>query len=216
MSSMILIVFLQWKLIQTQPTCEFLSESKSAVGGPEWFQTFWEPCVNCCNKTRVGKAGDGGKWLCASKMPPTPALMSIGSNNDFSFEIDFKRRFRPRSIDVYDHTSEAHYDREIQFHKLKMHERLLRYELKRLNAVDVLKVDCEGCELELFSANVLKTLYHMNTQIQLEVHWRFLGQIGLVTLWKRMSEAGYGPYHKEPNIQYSDGSCVEYAFAPIR
>ena len=202
-----------WASISTP--CKYIPESRAELSGPAWFQTFWEPCAPCCNQTRIGRAGDGGKWICASKMARSPALLSIGSNNDFSFELDFKRRFDPRTIDVYDHTSAPHSDPTIRFHKLRMSSRFLERELKRLKIVDVLKVDCEGCELELFSDDVMRMLRRMKTQILVEVHWMFLKQRGVAKLWQHFAEAGYGPYHKEPNIQFSDGSCVEYALVPI-
>ena len=194
--------------------CQLKSTSRNAASGPAWFQTFWEPCVQCCNQTRVGRSGDGGKWVCTTRLS-SPVLVSVGSNNDFSFEVDFNRRFSARSIDVYDHTSSAHSDTRIRFHRTMMTSARLT-ELIRRGPIDVLKVDCEGCELDLFSDNVLRMLSRMKSQILLEVHWSLIGQSGIVELWGRFNKAGYGPFHKEPNIQFSDGSCVEYAFAVIR
>jgi len=195
--------------------CRFDSASRGALGGPAWFQTFWEPCVQCCNQTRVGRRGDGGKWLCAANLRPSPTLLSVGSNNEFSFELDFVSRFGASSINVYDHTSRAHPNKRISFHATKVNSAVLGAELARLGTVDVLKVDCEGCELELFTVQILRSLHRMGTQILLEVHWQFLKQSGIVALWNRFASAGYGPFHKEPNIQYSDGSCVEYALGVI-
>jgi FkbM family methyltransferase len=71
--------------------------------------------------------------------------------------------------------------------------------------IDILKIDCEGCE-----AAIIKDLLEIDVrQILLEVH----GVCGLTDeLFTSISNSGYVIFHKEPNIQYALGKCVEYSF----
>jgi hypothetical protein len=57
-----------------------------SINGPAWFQNFWEPCVSCGNERRIGQRGDGGKWVCVDKSLAGTGIISVGSNNEFSFE----------------------------------------------------------------------------------------------------------------------------------
>ena len=78
--------------------------------------------------------------------------------------------------------------------------------------IDIFKIDCEGCELETF-----KTWFSRDTplirQIQLEVH-RGTGDKPPITqeLMLFLKSKGYVIFHKEPNIQFGGGICVEFAF----
>lgn len=198
--------------------CAVASDAGSVtLSGRAWFQTFWEPCKPCCNRTRVGRRGDGGKWVCLD-VPLTAhsRVISVGSNNEFSFELDLLQTFRVAPVRVYDHTSQPSSDANIQFYQKKMTPYRLSSVLRALEhehqPLSVLKVDCEGCELALLTPAILSKLHAMGTQLLLEVHWSELGQSGIVSLWRALAAAGYGPFHKEPNIEHSDGSCVEYAF----
>lgn len=60
-----------------------------APAGPEeWHQTNWEPTFTCQHERRVGRWGDGGKWVCdphrITKNKPSCLVYSVGSENDFS------------------------------------------------------------------------------------------------------------------------------------
>ena len=57
-----------------------------SINGPAWFQNFWEPCVSCGNERRIGQRGDGGKWVCVDNSLAGTGIISVGSNNEFSFE----------------------------------------------------------------------------------------------------------------------------------
>lgn len=203
--------------MESRGVCSFDEESASIVRGPMWFQTFWEPCVKCCDRKRSGPKGDGGKWICTDNVTGPLSVLSVGSNNDFGFELSILRSYPDSVIHAYDHTSFPSSNARIQFHKQEMTRTLLRSLVRASdNPIDILKVDCEGCELSLFAGrHILRELCLMNTQILLEVHWAQLGQHGVSRLWKLFVEAGFGPFHKEPNIAHGDGSCVEYAFRPI-
>lgn len=194
-------------------SCLFDHDAYKKERAPAWFQTFWEPCVSCCNKTRIGRKGDGGKWVCFdSNIVRNDIVVSVGSNNDFSFEEELLHYVN--TIQVYDHTSLPSKNQRIHFHKKKMTSTLLHSIIASHKNLSILKVDCEGCESSLFTHSILTKLFKMKTQILVEIHWNFLSQTSIANLWKRFASAGFGPFYKEPNIQFSDGSCIEYALSP--
>lgn len=54
-----------------------------------FYQNHYEPEFVCLHERRVGKLGDGGKWICDPhriKNQEDCLVYSVGSNNDFSFE----------------------------------------------------------------------------------------------------------------------------------
>jgi hypothetical protein len=53
--------------------------------------------------TRAGRDGDGGYVLPAAEMRDCDALLSLGVNDDWSFEQAF-HAVRPRPVDAYDPT----------------------------------------------------------------------------------------------------------------
>ena len=66
---------------------------------PDWLQP--EPCPG--PMTRAGRDGDGGYVLPAAEMSDCGALLSLGVNDDWSFEQAF-HTIRPRPVDAYDPT----------------------------------------------------------------------------------------------------------------
>ena len=181
------------------------------VQGRAWWQNWWEPCAECeCHqhRLRIGRQGDGGKWLCATGKHDLVA--SVGSNNEFSYEYDMHKRFNS-TVEVYDHTSRPPSGSVpwLTFHKQAM----TRHRLREIAAKrpSVLKMDCEGCECNVFDAESLMALRAAHTQIQIEVHFQ---PNKTAQLWHHFEEAGYYAARKEPNIQYSDGRCVELLLVP--
>jgi hypothetical protein len=77
--------------------------------------------------------------------------------------------------------------------------------------IDVFKIDCEGCEWTTFDGwfDAGATL----RQIQAEVHQSLADEVH--DFFLDMQKAGYVTFHKEPNIQFADGNCVEYAFLKL-
>jgi hypothetical protein len=50
-------------------------------------------------------------------------------------------------------------------------------------------------------------------QIQVEVHQSPANKVH--DFFLDMQKAGYVTFHKEPNIQFADGNCAEYAFLKL-
>jgi hypothetical protein len=80
--------------------------------------------------------------------------------------------------------------------------------------IDVLKIDCEGCEFQVFrDPGTLAFLRRHVKQILLEVH--FQNEQDTIALATNLRDAGFKTFSKEPNIQYSDGSCVEFSMLNV-
>lgn len=185
------------------------------VSGATWFQTWWEPCTSCCNRTRIGVIGDGGKWVCMDTPIAGTTVVSVGSNNLFSFEESLIKDYGVNKVIVYDHTSfppEDDLDGRIEFRKEMATTDNMRVVLAK-EKPSIFKIDCEGCEGTLLPEVFTSTFAGTVSQILVEVHWPFWDNPIEVasSLWKHLDAVGYGAFSKEANIQSGDGSCVEYA-----
>lgn len=184
------------------------------------------------NERRIGRRGDGGKWVCdpacmLTELARPCVVVSIGSNNDFSFETGIVQL--GCTVHTFDHTVAAPQTPPgVVFHSfglgvgdegdsspLRSLDALLA--LANISEVDVLKMDIEGAEYAvLHSQATLDTMRTRVRQLLVEFHFGWgAAQEGPVS-WQRQTaralmDSGFVVFHKEPNIQYSDGSCIEYA-----
>lgn len=71
--------------------------------------------------------------------------------------------------------------------------------------IDVFKIDCEGCEWKTFQDFLRQDM----RQILIEVH-----DFCRVTndFFQELHDNNFVMFHKEPNIQWSNGNCVEFSF----
>ena len=212
-----------------------------------WFQRYWEPCIACADEERIGIRGDGGKWICnpvRELKHNKCVVISIGSNNEFSFEDEIIDRFGC-DVHIFDHTVDPPSNfgmiktkqHKFHFHKLgldvtthgfmlSLHDMISMVMAKSNAIVDILKIDCEGCEFDALtsptSVNILQTRVK---QLLLEIHnfredfaaaKRYhVDKRSFSSLWVSLqSSSGMFPFHKEPNIEWSLNSsfAIEYAF----
>jgi len=99
--------------------------------------------------------------------------------------------------------------RGFKFYGLK--DTLALLGLENLDVIDVFKIDCEGCEYSTFK-DWIKPEMPALQQIQVEIHQ---ANPQILNFFDDLQEAGYARFHKEPNIQFNDGSCIEYAFVKL-
>lgn len=67
----------------------------------------WEVVARCPLEARVGRLGDGGKWLCNPKRllnKPSCVIYSFGSNGDTSFEDAIHAMLPSCQVHVFDPT----------------------------------------------------------------------------------------------------------------
>lgn len=196
--------------------CDF--HAAAATGpraGRSWFQEWWEPCQPACaNRQRLGPRGDGGKWVCMDNLQSYTRIVSIGSNNDFRWETDILRRCVKCTVDVYDPTSSAP---PARIPRLRFHKRVATpADLAQGHPVGILKIDCEGCEVPFFRDG-LEAIASNVDQVLVELHWRFYVNPRRTTtnMWREFYRHRFVAFAKEPNIQFSDGSCIEYALQKV-
>lgn len=164
-------------------------------------------------------------------------VYSIGSNGDFSFEADIRNRlnceihtFDPTGDTVlYEETAKPF---QVQYHNwglsgtrgsiwnhvLNVENPLLPLPdiMRRLNHthrhIDILKIDCEGCEYSAFPViwDSISSGRLTIGQILIELHTTDRNQIA--TFFDMANSAGFYIFHKERNHWGCDGyNCVEYA-----
>ena len=192
--------------------------------GWEYFTNSWEPTTSCDFEERIGSQGDGGKWVCNPQGLRTRCnVISIGSNNDFSFEEALLALNPACNIHTFDHTiaGSATPPASVHFHpfgigaapagRLLTMDGIVRLAGFERKEIDVLKIDCEGCELDVFPDLMGRPI----RQILMEVHaGSGVSQYDIDDLLETMGRNRYVIFHKEPNL-YCSGNCVEYGFVNL-
>jgi len=86
----------------------------------KWFYRNWDPSFACEYSRRIGRIGDGGKWICdphrINRQDRTePCLVySIGSFGEASFEMSVKEAFPNCEIHTFDPHPWEYYNRKKQ------------------------------------------------------------------------------------------------------
>jgi len=168
---------------------------------------------------RYGNKGDGGKWVCAFENLKQPCLIySLGSNNDFSFELDAFADTKCE-IHTFDCTmSPVSLPRQVTFHKwcigatqVLQDRQYLSYTdvLQRLNhtKVNFIKADIEGFEFQVLPNLLSVPACQLPQQISFEMHLQRIAyakppegfaQAGL-RLLMLLDQKGYLLFSKEAN-----------------
>lgn len=218
-----------------------------------WYQNNVEPLFACAGEERLGKQGDGGKWVCnpgelAKK--PKCLVYSIGSNNKFDFESALLDKVSKNcEIHVFDHTvstlrlvSKQRKPWRVHFHQIGLAAMTSSDEggaFKSLSdmvrdlghvgrTIDILKIDCEGCEWTTFASwfDAPVTI----SQILVEVHQgTIVSKDGssdddearkfppAKRFFQRLHDENFAIFHKEANIQWTafENLCLEFSLVRL-
>lgn len=185
----------EWNLLKArvkeiQPnTCTYCRGGGNANA---WFQSHYEPEFACRFEQRVGRLGDGGKWICDPNrisQKKDCLVYSVGSNNDFSFEREVKRVIGDHcDIHTFDPADYSEAAKEVgsNYHQWGISNigsidrkgrvmKTLHETAKELGhlgrTIDVFKIDCEGCELDSFETWVDSATVGISLQqVLVEIH----------------------------------------------
>lgn len=169
-------------------------------------------------------------------------VYSIGSNGKFDFELKVQEELPQCEIHIFDFTDYSQSMRDAGVHRASFHAWGLKSHDGTMNAkamkgarkakgvmksmqetveelghvgrsIDIFKIDCEGCEWnsykDWFEESGIKGL----RQILVETHNVPLN--GTMEFFEYLHNKGYVMFHKEPNVQYGGGSCVEFSFLQL-
>lgn len=208
---------------------------------PEHFYTnAFEPEFTCPHETRFGR-GDGGKWVCdPHRIKSNSCLIySIGVKGDIQFESGIRQYVANQTCEIhsFDLNNRTPRGRPVtdllqsiggSFHhwgimssvenqpKGKTPWKTMGQTIQDLGhsgrMIDILKVDCEGCEWESLSY-WLKDIHALNVtvrQILFETH-EPPPHPGAKLFFQALLDEGFVIFHKEAN-SLAGGKCFEYAW----
>ncbi|CAL8097743.1 unnamed protein product [Orchesella dallaii] len=196
--------------------------------------TIWKlltPSYTCpYGLTRVGRDGDGGKWVCGVERLTTGAepcvTYSFGVSGDSSFEADLLQRTNC-IIYAYDPTVQSigkpltPNNPRVKFHQVGIgfmdttqgNLRTLKSLMKSNGHewIDILKIDVEGSEYP----SLFRVMDDFQTipfgQLLIEVHaWQPQNTMNLISLFKALESKGMRAFFNEPNPY--DAKCYEFSF----
>ena len=190
-----------------------------------YIQSNWHPGTtdgaDCPQMRRLGKSGAGGKMICAAAMPPpyhACHVVSIGLGGGWSFESSMKERFPHCRITLIASSNSVGGPKRdvpsyVQFRESfdvdaswSAHFLAPRRATPRL---DVLKIDCEGCEY----TSLAPLLAHVCVeQVLLHIHGTSEGRLEPTRQLLGGVNRTHGVFYSEPNIEFSDGTSVEYSW----
>ena len=199
--------------------CCVISHAKRNVRGAhpvakrEYYQSNWHPGApegsQCAHIARAGARADGGKMVCFTHLPQglNAVVLSVGSGGDFSFETDIHDALpNARITTLVGFVTPAMAKKAPPFVRFEHLNFTRQFRLRGLNHIDIAKIDCEGCEL----TELLPWLEHVCVeQLLIETHACNQPLESHHRLMVSLNHT-YGVFHKEPNIQHSDGTCVEF------
>lgn len=172
------------------------------------------------------------------KNPSRPGcvIYSVGSNGNFSFELAIQKLLGKTTCEIHtfdfgDWESYMPKDMNIHYHKWGLaHEaaektvengveifKTLKESIKDLGhddlpAIDIFKIDCEGCEFEI-QADWVSDDIPLLQQILVEVHHPSTATAN--KFFDSFKKAGYVSFSKEHNIQVPGNPVSEFCFLKL-
>jgi hypothetical protein len=234
----------RWKRLQNRHVQQFPNHLSFPKDGsklaneinspPLWYASHFEPEFTCEQERRVGKLGDGAKWVCdIHRIPKEDCLVySFGCDGKIQFEQHIKelrpdceihtfdvikRHYRGdfatllKNYSTFHHFGLAHGQgnkRGKQFYSLADIVKMLGHENR---SIEMLKIDCEHCEYRTFQSWFEAPLRHIR-QILLETHDAPMPQ--LRNLLYFLHDKNYVIFSKESNY-LAGGNCVEWGFLKL-
>jgi len=167
-------------------------------------------------------------------------IYSIGSQGDFSFEVALQKYLNngslcevhifdwgnyeskmPKGLNLHYHKwglkgtndtisgDEGQSFEPRQYYTLAEIVKQLGHERRR--AIDIFKIDCEGCEWDTVQDWMGPSIPIIH-QIQVEVHK--MPHQKILPFFDGLLNNGYVIFHKEANIEFSD-NCIEFSFLKL-
>lgn len=191
--------------------------------GQVFWQVNWEPTYTCTTHVRLGRRGDGGKWVCDPEVylrRPGCVVYSFGSNGDFSFEEAVHAVAPNCEIHTVDSGPPGAVPAFVTYHqgiiggRDSLQQRLFTpVSFMRMlghRNVTILKMDCEGCEYGALTPAAFPADGAAIQQILFEVHYA-RNPIQTHALLRRVMAMGYAIFSKEPNLDAGDSCFVEFS-----
>src|SRR6056297_1114276 len=184
--------------------------------GPVYIWDWFSPDYNCPTMERIGRVGDGGKWICGVDVlreREKCVVYSYGVNKDLSFELELIGR-TGCEVHGFDPTvggvpPDCKGNPHITFHKqalgpvsepsdmFMMVETLLDTMKRQGHSfVDVLKVDIEGSEWDTFRAMLPERALPFG-QLLIELHFRDVSEV--FEFFENMDTHGFRIFMRETN-----------------
>lgn len=184
--------------------------------GPVYIWDWFSPDYNCPTMERIGRVGDGGKWICGVDVlreREKCVVYSYGVNKDLSFELELIGR-TGCEVHGFDPTvggvpPDCKGNPHITFHKqalgpvsepsdMFMMVETLMDTMKRQghSFVDVLKVDIEGSEWDTFRAMLPERALPFG-QLLIELHFRDVSEV--FEFFENMDTHGFRIFMRETN-----------------
>jgi len=184
--------------------------------GPVYIWDWFSPDYNCPTMERIGRVGDGGKWICGVdvlKEREKCVVYSYGVNKDLSFELELIGR-TGCEVHGFDPTvggvpPDCKGNEHITFHKqalgpvsgpsavFMMVETLLDTMKRQGHTfLDVLKVDIEGSEWDTFKAMLPEKALPFG-QLLIELHFRDVVEV--FEFFENMDTHGFRIFMRETN-----------------
>ena len=187
------------------------------------FMSNWEPEFHCSHARRIGRMGDGGKWVCdlfRLQNRPDCLIYSVGSSGDFSFENEIKKYLPNCEIHTFDFQGYQCPKGICTYHQFWLGDGKNRSDsktwpmvLKELGhenrLVDVLKIDIEGGEFQFFPTMFETPNISHPRQILVELHPPPVEPVK--DFFKLLRANNYAIFYKDPNLM-NRGELYEYAF----
>ena len=169
-------------------------------------------------------------------------VYSIGSNGDFQFEEGLQRLLGKQTCEVHifdfnDYSSKMPKHLDLHYHPWGLKKigvdipEFINGEKRTIidsefysideiveklghkdRTIDIFKIDCESCEWETFD-DWFDSEVPMIQQILVETHKT--PQDKVLPFFDGLMDRGYVMFHKEPNIQWASGDCVEFGFLKL-
>jgi len=188
-------------------------DSHKQPNGHGFWMYNWEPNFSCPQAERLGAVGGGGKWLCdiyKEEGDSDCLIYSIGSNNEFGWEMSMHEKLPECEIHVFDHTvTDPKPPSFVRYHAWgissintrgckSMHATLhaLGHQGRRINT---LKVDIEGAEYEAIMPLLVNGSLDSVHQLLLEIHLAPKAPAKIHTFMWALAERGWVIFSKEAN-----------------